>query len=115
MKSQLFPGFRSTLGILLSIVAAIAAAFAAQGKHMNTLVPLVFAVVLILLASRFGAVVALIGSIISAVVFANLLYSPLGKLQVQSEGARTNLAWMILISVAGAYLLFPSRESGSKH
>lgn len=73
-------------------------------------VPLAFVAVLVLIASRYGLVVAIIGSALTAIIFAHFLFSPLGNLQVESAAAKTNLAWMVLASIAVSYLLFPSHR-----
>jgi hypothetical protein len=75
-------------------------------SNFRLFVPLGFVCVLIVLASRFGSIVSLLGSFGAAIVFAYRLYSPLGNMQV-SGAARESLGWMILASVALSFLLFP--------
>lgn len=64
--------------------------------------------VLLVLAVRYGMAVGVVGSIISAVIFAHVLYSPLGSWHVTDHMARQNLAWMILGGVALSFLFAPS-------
>lgn len=98
---------RTTTGILISVVCAIGVAMLTSGSSARAFVPLVFALVLIGLASRYGAAVSLAGSLLAAMIFAYVAYAPLGSLQVESSSARANLVWMVLIAVVGSYLLFP--------
>lgn len=86
--------------------------FASQS--WRAFVPLAFIVVLVLLASRYGLAVSVIGSTLTAIIFAHFLFAPIGSLKVDSDTAKTNLAWMILASVAVSYLLFPSHYSGNR-
>lgn len=95
-------------GVLLSAVAAIALALFAAKTPSRNLIPWVFVLILIALSWRFGPMVSLFGSVIAVVVFARLVYAPVGSVQVEDEAAKANLAWMALISVVAAYLLFPS-------
>lgn len=107
MKSRWMLTMRSVGGVLLAFITAAIAALLSQGQPVRTVLPFVFAVFLIVLASRFGAWVALLGSIIGALVFSYMAYAPIGSFRVESDTAKTGMAWMILISVVGAYLLFP--------
>ncbi len=106
--------FNTLAGLGISIIAAGVFSILMQGRPMRVMVPLVFAVALISLAARFGTSVAIFGSIGAAIIFAHSMFTPIGSIQVESDTARTNLAWMVLISVAGAHLLYPSNPSGSK-
>ena len=79
----------------------------ASGKSTRALIPWVFVIILIALSARFGPMVSLIGSVIAVIVFARRVYAPVGSVSVQDEAAKASLAWMALISVVAAYLLFP--------
>ncbi len=70
--------------------------------------PFVFTAVLVLLSSRFGAMVSVVGSLLAALIFSQILFSPLHSVRVDNEAERATLAWMILLSVSASYLLFPS-------
>jgi K+-sensing histidine kinase KdpD len=76
--------------------------------------PLLFAVVLVILASHFGAVISVAGSLLAAAVFAFLLYSPEHSLRVVNDADRSTLAWMVLISVSLSYLLYPTRNGNGR-
>jgi len=93
-------------GALLSIFFAELFARVLSHSLLEAAIPFVFAGVLILLSWRFGALVSVIGSIFALFIFA-YTFRPVHMLKVDSEIARANLAWMVLLSVAGSYLLFP--------
>jgi len=59
------------------------------GSSARAFVPLVFALVLIALASRYGAGVSLAGSVVAALIFAYFAYAPLGSVRVESSSARS--------------------------
>jgi K+-sensing histidine kinase KdpD len=108
MKTKLLYTLQSTLGIAVSAVCAIAVALVFSKTHWKLMAPFLFAAVLVMLASRFGAMVSVVGSMLAALIFAYLLFSPVHSLRVENEAERATLAWMILLSVSASYLLFPS-------
>lgn len=100
-------------GTALSAVAAVAVSlFFARSSWRGTL-PLAFVALLVLLAGRFGVTVSLTGSMIAALIFSLMLFSPLGSPRIESYSARMSLGWMIVGSVALSYLFYPAREVGS--
>ena len=107
MRDFLMIALRTATGALLSAAAAILLAVFASGKSTRSLIPWIFVLILIALSARFGPMVSLIGSVIAVVVFARRVYAPLGSVSVSDEAAKASLAWMALISVVAAYLLFP--------
>jgi K+-sensing histidine kinase KdpD len=112
MKKRLVYTLQSTLGIAVSALCAIAVALIFSRTHWKMAAPFLFAAVLVLLAGRFGAMVSVVGSLLGALIFATLLFSPIHSLHVENESERATLAWMILLSVSASYLLFPSRTDG---
>ena len=107
MREFLQIALRTTTGVLLSIAAALLLAIFASGKSTRALIPWVFVIILIALSSRFGPMVSLIGSVVAVIVFARRVYAPVGSVVVADDAAKASLAWMALISVVAAYLLFP--------
>lgn len=110
MKTKWLYTLQSTLGIAVSALCAIAVALVFARSPWKLVAPFLFAAVLVLLASRFGALVSVVGSLLAALIFAYLLFAPMHSLQVENEGERASLAWMILLSISASYLLFPSRS-----
>ena len=112
MKTKLLSTLQSTLGIGVSALCAIAVALVFSRTPWKLAAPFFFAALLVLLASRFGAMVSVIGSLLAAVIFTLILFSPVHSLHIENESERATLAWMILLSVSASYLLFPSRTDG---
>jgi K+-sensing histidine kinase KdpD len=112
MKTKLLYTLQSTLGIAASAVCATVVALIFSKTHWKMLAPFLFSAVLVMLASRFGATVSVGGSLLAAVIFALLLFSPMHSLRVENDTERATLAWMILLSVSASYLLFPTRTDG---
>ena len=112
MKTKWLYTLQSTLGIAVSALCAIAVALVFARTQWKLVAPFLFAAVLVLLASRFGAMVSVVGSLLASIIFTVLLFSPLHSLHVENEAERATLAWMILLSVSASYLLFPSRTGG---
>lgn len=109
MKKKMRYTLRSTVGIVASVLCATAVALVFSETRWKMAVPFLFAALLVLLSSRFGPVVSVVGSLLAVVIFAFLLFSPIHSLRVENEKERATLAWMILLSVSASYLLFPSR------
>lgn len=105
MRTILLSALRTTAGTLLSVAAAFAVALLVAGRSSAAFVPLVFAVVLIALSSRFGALMSVVGSLFAALIFASY---PTHRPHVADAAGRGSIVWMILVAVAGSYLLFPS-------
>lgn len=112
MKTKWLFTLQSTLGIAVSALCAIAVALVFSRTQWKLVAPFLFAVVLVMLASRFGAMVSVVGSLLASLIFAELLFPPLHSLRVGNDTERATLAWMILLSVSASYLLFPSRTDG---
>lgn len=95
------------VGLFLASIASFAAAEMFAGTHMRAAIPLLFIVVLYGLARRYGVVVAVAGSLLSAFVFAHFLFDPTGSWHVEDAAARTSLLWMVVGAVVLSYLLIP--------
>ncbi len=100
------PIFRTLSGILLSVLSAFVIVRMCNDPALSLLVPLFFIPLLVLLSSRFGTMVSVVGSVLAALIFAWQLYPPIGSIHVESEVARTRLGLMIVLSVVGSFLLF---------
>lgn len=100
-------------GTVLSALVAVAASLFFARSSWRGLLPLAFVAVLVLLAGRFGVTVSLTGSLLAALIFSLMLFSPIGSTKIESGSARASLGWMIVGSVALSYLFYPSRRVGS--
>lgn len=105
----------SVLGALLSAIAAAGASVVAIGHSWEVSVPLVFVTILLLISAFFGARAGILGTIMAAVIFAIFLFRPLGSVQVGSDTARANLAWMLLLGISFALLFAPSSSGFHRH
>jgi K+-sensing histidine kinase KdpD len=114
MKTKLLYTLQSTVGIAVSALCAIALALIFSKTPWKMAAPFLFVAVLVMLSSRFGAMVSVVGSILAAMIFAFLLFAPVRSLHVENETERATLAWMILLSVSVSYLLFPSRTDRTR-
>lgn len=115
MRIKVIWTLRTLTGLLLSLAAALIVAGLFSHSEWRLFVPLGFAVVLVVLAARFGILVSVLGSLGAALVFARRLYPPLGSIHVEQAAARESLAWMILSAISLSYLLFPPETRGSGH
>lgn len=106
---------RTILGLLLCASLAVGASYLFSDRPWSIFLPILFVVVIVGVAARYGVTVGILGSIVSAVIFAHLLFSPLHSLYVENDTARASLAWMVLGGIAIPYLVLPGlRSRGSK-
>jgi K+-sensing histidine kinase KdpD len=105
----------SLIGATLCAIAALVASSIAYGHSWETTVPLVFSLVLLIVAVIFGMRAGVFGSILAALVFAAFLFSPVGSVRVSSNAARSSLGWMLLIGVAFSFLFAPPTSTFRRH
>ncbi len=105
----------AAIGAAISGAAAILASALAQGHPWKDLVPLLFVVVLLVIAGLFGARAGIIGTVLAALIFASLLFAPSGSISVASESARANLGWMLLIGIVFSFLFAPPTSGLRRH
>jgi len=103
------------IGATLSGIAAVIVSTIAQGRSWKNLVPLVFVVVLLVIAGLFGARAGIIGTVLAALIFASFLFAPNGSVSVASDSARANLGWMLLIGIAFSFLFAPPTSGLRRH
>ena len=92
------------IGALLCGAGAGAVTLVSANYTWRVFVPLAFTLVLLLISLIFGSRAGIIGTLIAAAVFAAFLFPPLGNITITDNGARSNLAWMLLIGVAFSFL-----------
>ncbi|MFZ0706595.1 MAG: DUF4118 domain-containing protein [Candidatus Korobacteraceae bacterium] len=105
---------RASVGLLLVTAAACGLAQLFAGHEEKVFLPLWFVAVLVALAVRYGIAVGVVGSLLSAAIFATMLFSPLGSFRIGDKVARQNLAWMVLGGVALSYLFAPANSTRRK-
>ncbi len=114
-KSRVVRGTNSLTGAVLCAGAAVAASAVASGHPWQVWVPLVFSVVLLLIALFFGVRAGILGTLLAALIFAVFLFSPLGTIHVTNGMARSNLGWMLLIGFAFSLLFAPPTSGFRRH
>jgi K+-sensing histidine kinase KdpD len=105
------PGSSTLAGVLLCFVASLVTGALASGYAWRAEVPLIFTVVLLMVALLFGAWAGVLGTLLSGLVFATHLFPPLGNLRVASDVARSNLGWMLMIGIAFSFLFAPQKSA----
>jgi K+-sensing histidine kinase KdpD len=95
------------------LCAAIASAFCILLKDstIEAQTPLLFLIVILAIAGRFGTSAGVLGTLISALVFAEFLFDPLRSLAISNPLERSNIGWMILGGLALACLFGRSPKS----
>jgi Kef-type K+ transport system membrane component KefB len=97
--------FRPLLGLALCAVTACAAVVVFSEQANRTFVLAGFLLVVILVAKLWGRAAGMLGTLAGALIFATLLFHPLGSWAVQEDSARTSLGWMMLGGMALSYFL----------
>jgi K+-sensing histidine kinase KdpD len=117
MRAKLFSALRVVGAVATcSGLAALASLFVRDEDFgFRSKLPLVFLVLIVLIAKKVGEAAAILSTVAAALVFAFLLFQPLGSFGVASKEARSSLAWFLLGGMVCAHLLSPakSRSAGS--
>jgi len=109
-KHRLRQTLDATIGTLLCTAAAWAVSAISHGHTWEAWAPVLFVMVLLVVAGVFGALAGILGTVLAAVIFAVFLFPPLGSIHVGDSAARTNLAWMSLAGISYAFLFAPSNS-----
>jgi len=114
-KLWTIPLMNAAIGGLVCALAALALTAAANGHAWKNLAPLIFTVVLLIIAGLFGARAGIIGTVLAGMIFASFLFNPMGNIQVADESARGNLGWMMLIGIGFSFLFAPPTSGIRRH
>jgi K+-sensing histidine kinase KdpD len=114
-KFWAIPLMDAAIGGLVCALAALALSAAANGHTWKNMAPLIFTVVLLVIAGLFGSRAGIIGTVVAAMIFASFLFSPLGNMQVVDQSARSNLGWMMLIGIGFSFLFAPPSSGMRRH
>ncbi|MFL6311287.1 MAG: hypothetical protein ACJ71W_04200 [Terriglobales bacterium] len=114
-KLWTLPLMDAALGGLVCALAALALSAAANGHSWKNMAPLIFTVVLLIIAGLFGSRAGIIGTVVAAMIFAAVLFNPMGNIQVTDEAARGNLGWMMLIGIGFSFLFAPPSSGIHRH
>lgn len=105
----------SLIGALLCGIAAVGFSVVSLGRSWEVLVPLVFVAILVGISALFGARAGILGTILAAIIFAAILFKPVWSMHVDSDAARANLAWMLLLGISFSLLFAPSSSGFRRH
>ena len=109
-SARLISFLDTIIGILLctSAAALLAALFASSSVKLA--LPLICLAVVLAVAARFGSATGILGSILSAVLLAYFVFSPVHSLRVTDAIARSNLGWLLLGGISLSFLFAPTPD-----
>ena len=99
---------RVLIGVWLSAMAALVASYGFAGSAIRTAIPLWFIGLLYAISRRYGVTAGVVSSLLCALIFACVLFTPKGTWRVADVAARTNLMWMVVGGIAFSYLFTPA-------
>jgi len=111
LKSSIVSG----IGVVVCAWTAALLCLLLRGRHVGALVPMVFLLIVAMVAIRCGAVAGVLGSSVAALIFAVFLYRPLGTPLVSDSAARMNVGWVLLGGIACSYLLGSGKDPQQNH
>jgi K+-sensing histidine kinase KdpD len=114
LRAQLNPLLESILGLTLFTLLSITAAVMSRQTPYQSSVPLLFIILAALVAFFIGKRAAYLGLIAAALVFAVMLFKPLGSWHVDEQGARVSLAWMLMGGLAAAWIFARQENAGPR-
>ena len=88
-----------------TLVCTLCAALIAASplSHGKAMVPILFIAVPVFLASRFGTLAGVLGTLFSAAIFSYYIYPPAGY-HIQNAAAKGNLTWLLLAGISLSFL-----------
>ena len=105
---------KAGLGFLICTVASLVITVLLRNSEAPDSIPILFLVVVGLVAWFLGSLAAALGLLGSSLVFALFLFPPIGHLAVHAQSARTNLLMMLLFGIAVAYFYGDRTGSGER-
>ncbi len=100
----------TAIGTLLCASVALVLALVFNQTRFEFALPLICLAVVLSVAARFGVATGVLGSIVSAFLFAYFVYSPEGSFHIASADARANVSWLLLGGISLSFLFTPRRE-----
>jgi K+-sensing histidine kinase KdpD len=103
------------MGVILCTAAAECFSFLFHESSFKGYLPLLFIVIILLIAIRFGTWAGVVGTLLSSVVFALFLFAPQSSVIVSDLTARSNLIWMVVVGLVLSYFFAatpPSKKEG---
>src|SRR5690348_8790916 len=100
----------TAIGTLLCASVALVLALVFNQTRLEFALPLICLAVVLSVAARFGVATGVLGSIVSAFLFAYFVYSPEGSFHIASPDARANVSWLLLGGISLSFLFTPRRD-----
>jgi K+-sensing histidine kinase KdpD len=110
-SSRLLSLLDTAIGTLLCASVALVLALVFNQTRLEFALPLICLAVVLAVAARFGVATGVLGSIVSAFLFAYFVYSPEGSFHIASPDARANVSWLLLGGISLSFLFTPRREN----
>lgn len=98
------PGGACSLGTICCTVAAAGLIPVFSSSSIKSFLPLLFLLIIVLVAFRFGRAAGVLGTLAAAFLFAYYLFEPAG-LAVSDHVARAHLLWMLIVGIVISDLL----------
>jgi K+-sensing histidine kinase KdpD len=99
----------TAIGIAMCGIAAAALSLLMENVAAKPLLPLLFIIVLVAAALRYGVLSAVLGAVLATAIFAYFLFVPVGSFSVKKGEARNNLAWMVMVGIPTAYFAWSTK------
>ena len=99
----------TAIGAAMCGIAAAALSLLLANVPGKPLLPLLFIIVLVAAALRYGVLSAILGSVMATMIFAYFLFVPVGSFTVKKGDARNNLAWMVVVGIPAAYFAWSTK------
>ena len=99
----------TAIGAAMCGIAAAALSLLMANVAGKPLLPLLFIMVLVAAALRYGVLSAILGSVMATMIFAYFLFVPVGSFTVKKGDARNNLAWMVVVGIPAAYFAWSTK------
>jgi K+-sensing histidine kinase KdpD len=94
-------------GLGLCTAAALVVTGVSVRHSWRVFVPFAFIAVIVLLAALYGMWVAVLGSVVTSLIFAYFIFPPIHSFRVEDKMERSAIAWMILGGIVVSFLLIP--------
>ena len=109
MPAKAHTALRVAGATLLSAALAVLVSlpFQHQDLEVRSKLPLLFLLVIVLLARKMGEAAAIMGTISATIVFGTLLFPLFSSFNTATRPARASLAWFLLGGMVSAHLLSP--------
>lgn len=114
-SSRLLPLLDTAIGTLLCASVALILALVFGQTRLEFALPLICLAVVLAVAARFGVATGVLGSIVSAFLFAYFVYSPEGSFHIASPDARENVSWLLLGGISLSFLFTPRHDPAEQH